>query len=151
VSSIHFERDYPHPIERVWEAIATAQGISAWLMPTDFEPRLGKRFELRWKKMPGWRGFVECEVIELDPPRTLAFTWIGNEGQKPTVVRFQLTSISGGTRLVFEHSGFEGLGGFFDKLMMKNGWRKKILRVQLTAALEVLAKQGAAGLTPLKP
>lgn len=151
MSGIHFERIYPHPIERVWEAIATARGLSAWLMPTDFEPRVGHRFQFRWKKVPGWRGFVDCEVRALEPLKLLSFSWVGDEGQKATTVTFRLESVPGGTRLVFDHDGFEGIGGFFSRLMMTNGWKKKMLEKQLVAALATLAEHGAGRLVALNP
>lgn len=151
MGSIHFERTYPHPIERVWEAIATRQGLSAWLMPTDFEPRVGQRFQFRWKKIPGWRGWVDCEVLELEPMRLLTLEWVGDEGQEPTTVRFRLERVPEGTRLVFDHTGFEGIGGFFSRLMMKNGWRKKLLTRQLDAALAAMAERGTSGLVALAP
>lgn len=151
MSSIRFVRDYPHPVSRVWDAIATQRGMSSWLMPTDFEPRQGHRFTLRWKKVPGWRGFVECEVLEIVPQKRLVFSWVGDAGQKPTRVTFELQPQGAGTRLVFEHTGFEGIGGFFSRLMMKNGWGKKLLNVQLNRSLETLERSGAEGLTVLVP
>lgn len=151
MKGIHAERIYPHPVERVWEAIATARGLSSWLMPTDFEPRVGHRFQFRWKKMPGWRGYVECEVLVLEPPRKLVFSWIGNDDMKPTTVTFQLESVAGGTRLIFDHTGFEGIGGFFSKLMMTNGWKKTMLAQRLTATLSTLATKSASDLAPLVP
>lgn len=151
MSSIHVERTYPHPIERVWEAIATARGLSAWLMPTDFEPRLGHRFQFRWKKVPGWRGYVDCEVLAIEPPHRLTFSWRGDDKQQPTTVTMRLDAVSDGTRLVLDHTGFEGIGGFFSRMMMKNGWAKKMLARQLTAALQTMADQGAGALTALVP
>src|SRR6266498_2808466 len=34
----------PHPPEKVWKALTTAELIGRWLMPNDFEPVAGKRF-----------------------------------------------------------------------------------------------------------
>lgn len=31
-------------IQKVWEKISTAEGIGAWFMPNDFEPRVGMNF-----------------------------------------------------------------------------------------------------------
>ena len=36
--SVRVEVQVPGPPERVWAAIATAQGISAWFVPATFEP-----------------------------------------------------------------------------------------------------------------
>jgi uncharacterized protein YndB with AHSA1/START domain len=151
MKGIHVERIYPHPIERVWEAVATARGLSAWLMPNDFEPRVGHRFTLRWKKSPGWRGFVECEVLELEPLRRLVFSWVGNPDQKPLTVTFTLEPVGEGTRLVLDHEGFVGLGGFISKMMMKNGWRKGMFGKRLPAALATMATRGSDALVALVP
>lgn len=151
MSSIRVERTYSHPVERVWEAIATSRGLGAWLMPNDFEPRGGHRFTFRWKKVPGWRGYVECEVQAIEPMRRLVFSWVGDQGQRPTTVTFQLEAVSGGTLLRFDHSDFQGIGGFFSRMMMKNGWRKKMLERQLTAALGTIETRGASALVDLVP
>lgn len=146
VNGIHLEREYPHPVERVWEAIATSRGIAAWLMPNDFEPRVGHRFVLRAKKQPGWRGFVECEVLELAPPKRLVYSWKGDEKQMVSTVRFVLVPTASGTRLVLDHEGFEGVGGWFSKLMMQSGWKGKLLGKRLPEALEVLRTRGSDSL-----
>lgn len=146
MKSIRIERHFPHPPERVWEAVATSKGLGSWLMPNDFEPRVGHRFTLRAKKMPGWRGFVECEVLELRPRERLVFTWKGNDKQVPTRVAFTLAPVAGGTRFVLEHSGFSGVGGWFDRLMLGSGWKRMVARRELPATLEVLSKGGAAAL-----
>ena len=36
-----FEVEVPGTPEQVWQAIATAEGISSWMMPTELEPRVG--------------------------------------------------------------------------------------------------------------
>jgi len=38
--------EYPHPIEIVWRAISEREAISEWLMKTDFEPQVGRKFTL---------------------------------------------------------------------------------------------------------
>jgi uncharacterized protein YndB with AHSA1/START domain len=135
-TKIEITHRYDHAIDRVWEAITDKRAISQWLMATtDFEPRVGCRFRLTAKPQPGWRGFVECEVVELEAPRRLAYSWVGNEGQKPMQVTFSLEPDGGGTRLTFVQTGFEGLGGFLlAKLMMGPGWRK-MFRKRLVAVL----------------
>ena len=146
MKGIHLEREYPHPVERVWEAIATARGLAAWLMPNDFEPRVGHRFVLRAKKQPGWRGYVECEVLEILACKRLVYSWKGDEKQTPSTVRWTLDPTPAGTRLVLDHEGFEGLGGYVQKLMMQGGWKSKLLGKTLPAALEVLRTRGAEAL-----
>lgn len=66
---VSMEELFPVPVARVWHALTDAQMISRWLMATsDFEPTVGTRFILRDQQRPGFRGYVECEVLELSPP-----------------------------------------------------------------------------------
>src|SRR4051812_32636700 len=131
---LRYEELYPYPIDRVWEAITDPAALSDWLMPTDFAPRLGHKFQFRTKPAPGFDGIVNCEVTVLDPPRRLAYTWTG--GGIDTVVTFTLTAAAGGTKLVLEHRGFRGLRATMVSFIMSSGWRKKILPERLPAALK---------------
>jgi uncharacterized protein YndB with AHSA1/START domain len=126
VSAIRIVRDYPHPPAKVWRALTDPALIALWGMrPEGFSPVVGTRFKLVGKPNRGWRGFVECEVLEAREPSVLRYSWIGNDKSPTTTVTFKLASHAGGTRLSFEHTGFKGIGGFFlAHLIMKPGWRK---------------------------
>ena len=84
---LHFEETYPFPPERVWRALTDSAVMGDWLMPNDFKPVVGHKFQFRAKPQPGWDGIVNCEVIEVEPPRSLAYTWTSNAGLD-TVERF---------------------------------------------------------------
>jgi uncharacterized protein YndB with AHSA1/START domain len=48
------------------------------------------------------------EILELDPPVLLVYTWIGNwhvDSARKTVVRWELTPIVSGTHVKVTHSG----------------------------------------------
>lgn len=52
------------------------------------------------------------EVLEIDPPRLLAYTWFTNFHDPPsirTVVRWELSPVDGGTHLKVTHSGLAKL------------------------------------------
>jgi uncharacterized protein YndB with AHSA1/START domain len=132
-TDLRFEEDYPYPPARVWRALTTSEAIADWLMPNDFQPRIGHRFQMRTKPAPGFDGIVRCEVTVLDPPRQLAFTWAG--GGMNTLVTFTLEPIDTGTRLTLVHSGFSGLRGWMVSRILGSGWRKKILPAYLPAAI----------------
>jgi len=151
MKGIHLERIYPHPVECLWEAIATSSGLAAWLMPNTFSPVVGHRFQFRWKKMPGWRGVVDCEVTALTPKQLLSFRWQGEERHRPTQVTLRLEAVSGGTKLVLDHDGFRGFGGFVSRAMMKGGWKSRMLDDRLPRALDTLAAHGIGALVPLQP
>jgi len=132
-TELRFVEEYPYPPDRVWRALTTAEAIADWLMPNNFEPRVGHRFEMRTKPAPGFDGIVKCEVTVLDPPKQLAFTWRG--GGLDTVATFTLEPIDTGTRLTLVHSGFKGMKGWMVSKILGGGWRSKILRVYLPAAV----------------
>ena len=79
------------------------------MFPNDFEPRVGHRFTFRVPGNPkvGFDGLtVHCEVLECDPPHRLAFSWSAG-GLVDTRVSFRLEPDGDGTRVHFEHSGFD--------------------------------------------
>jgi uncharacterized protein YndB with AHSA1/START domain len=123
--AIRIETVYPHPAGRVWSALTDSAAMAEWLMPNDFEARLGHRFQFRTKPAPGFDGVVHCEVTELDPPRRLAYSWKG--GGIDTVVTWTLEPVGGGTRVAFEQAGFRGVRGtLLRKLVLGPGWQKML-------------------------
>ena len=122
--SIVVERTMPHPPQKIWRALTSAPLIAEWLMKNDFEPRLGHRFTFRATPVPGWSGVTNCEVIEVDPPRRLAYRWgDGTESESGlrTIVTWTLTPTSDGTHVRMEQSGFrpQDEGGYQG---MSGGW-----------------------------
>ena len=97
--------DYTHPIEKVWAALTDPAALAQWLMVNDFEPRIGKRFTLRAEPTAEWRGWMDCEVLEMEPPRRMVWSWHRSELKEPNRVEFRLEPIAGGTRLTLMHTG----------------------------------------------
>lgn len=77
--SIRRELVFPQSREDVWRALTDSAALAEWLMPNDFEPRVGHRFTFRTQPNPqaGFDGIVHCEVLECAPPSRLAYTWAG--------------------------------------------------------------------------
>jgi len=93
------------PIEKVWKAISTSEGLAMWLMPNNFEPELGYEFTFRSKPKGNWDGIVHCEVKELNPPSRLGFTWCGNNLEQ--YVSFELIELDKNkTEFTLIHSGW---------------------------------------------
>jgi uncharacterized protein YndB with AHSA1/START domain len=97
--SVVLEREVPHPPEKIWRALTQSHLIGEWLMKTDFEPVVDHRFDFR----ADW-GAVNCQVLEIEPNRTLSYTW--GDDNLNSVVTWTLIPISTGTRLRMEQSGF---------------------------------------------
>ena len=94
------ERDIAHPPEKIWRALTQPHLIEAWLMKNAFAPVVGHRFDLS----ADW-GKVDCEVLEVEPNRTLAYSWV-SQGLD-SVVTWTLTPLATGTRLRMEQTGFQ--------------------------------------------
>jgi uncharacterized protein YndB with AHSA1/START domain len=111
--TVSLDFELKSPIERVWHALTDAAALSAWTMfeTDDFRAVVGHRFRFRGKADSGWTGVVDCEVLTVDAPRELAYTWAAQMGGTPlaqTTVRWTLTSAAGGvTRLHLDQSGFD--------------------------------------------
>jgi uncharacterized protein YndB with AHSA1/START domain len=102
--SVVVEREFPHPPERIWRALTQPRLIEEWLMKNDFKPVVGHHFNLRRDPTPDVSVVIDCQVQEIEPNRTLSYTWeaFGLE----SVVTFTLTATNTGTRLRMEQAGF---------------------------------------------
>jgi uncharacterized protein YndB with AHSA1/START domain len=103
--SIVVDYEVPHPPDKVWRALTEAELIGRWLMQNDFQPFVGHRFNFRAQPMGDWDGVVHCEVLAVERPKLLRYSWRG--GSLDTTVTWTLApSPSGGTLLHLEHDGF---------------------------------------------
>ena len=108
--TIQREMVMPQAPERVWQAIANSASLAEWMYPNDFRPRIGHRFTFLVPPNPkvGFEGLtVHCEVLECEPPSRLVFSWSAGGAVVDTRVSFRLEPEGEGTRLLFEHSGFD--------------------------------------------
>ena len=97
--SVVVEREMPHPPEKIWRALTQPQLLEEWLMKNDFKPVVDHRFNFS-----GDWGAVDCQVMEIEPSKTLSYTW-GAYGLE-SVVTWTLTPTKTGTHLRMEQSGF---------------------------------------------
>jgi len=121
VRTVTVEREIPYPSAKIWRALTTQHLIEEWLMKNDFGLDLGHRFRLR-----GDWGQVDCEILEVEPGRTLSYTW-NHAHDDPayalaSTVTFTLEATPAGTLLRMEQVGFrpdqkQAFGG------AKGGWK----------------------------
>lgn len=134
--SVAVEREIAHPPEKLWCALTQPHLIEEWLMKNDFKPDVGHRFNLRGD----WGGVLDCEVLAVEPYRTLSYTWNFKHNDAAynlkSVVTFTLTPTTVGTLLRVEQSGFrptqkQAYGG------AHAGWKQFFDRLE-----QVVAKEG---------
>ncbi|HZM39624.1 MAG TPA: SRPBCC domain-containing protein [Acidimicrobiales bacterium] len=123
---------------QVWDAIATAEGISSWFLPTELDGREGGAIVTHMGEDASSPG----EVTGWDPPRRLVYSepdWAalsGHEGADvtPLVSEFLVEAQSGGTTVVRVVSSAFGTGAqweqeFFDG--MRAGWEPFFSHLEL--------------------
>ena len=125
--SVIVEREIPHPPEKIWRAPTQPHLIEEWLMKNDFQPIVGHHFNLRRTPKPDLNIVVDCEVLVVEPNKTLSYTWAAFD--LVGVVTWTLTSTGTGTRLRMEQSGFRpdqkrAYGG------AKGGWRQIVAKLE---------------------
>jgi uncharacterized protein YndB with AHSA1/START domain len=128
-ATLTFRRVYRHAPERVWDAIATPEGLRAWLMCTHavIEERAGGRIEL----VSGPAGYHSTgDILVWQPPRVLEYEWnVEPVPEMPrgerAIFRYELTPDGDSTQLVVTYRritretarGFlPGVHAFLDRL-----------------------------------
>jgi uncharacterized protein YndB with AHSA1/START domain len=109
------EIDIAAPPERVFKAISDPADIrrrSPGLDIFEMDTRVGGKWLLEMTPGQPYRGVKtirhEGEILELDPPRLLVYTWLANFHDNPelrTIVRWELTPTKSGTHVKLTHSG----------------------------------------------
>jgi uncharacterized protein YndB with AHSA1/START domain len=147
MSDFRIVTEYPHPPAKVWRALTDPALVPLWTStgkggrPVGFAPAVGTRFKFVAKPMPGWNGIVDCEVLEVQEPSRLRYSWQGDAKDDVTIVTYELAPQGAGTRFTWDHTGFTGLGGFVVSKMLASV-REKMLTVGLPAVLDEMDAEG---------
>ena len=115
--SIVIEQFIRKPPARVWAALTSPEEIARWWAPGDIKPVVGHKFTL---DMGSW-GQQPCEILEAVEPERLVYSFTPD-----WTLTWKLVPEAGGTRLVFEHSGFD-LSNPQQRFAFENmgsGWKK---------------------------
>jgi uncharacterized protein YndB with AHSA1/START domain len=109
---------YTSPIEKVWLALTDAKTLAKWIVANDFKPVVGHKFQFRTDPTEWWDGIINSEVLEVDEPHKLTYTWVS--GGISTTVTWTLQHSDGTTHLHLEQAGFESEDQAFKGA--KYGW-----------------------------
>lgn len=126
--------------EQVWDAIASADGISAWMLPTELDPRVGGAVTFHM----GPDGASEGRVTAFEPTRRIAYeedwaTLVGHPGADVTrlATEFLVEARSGGTCVVRVVSSAYGTGADWENEFwaeMESGWAPVLDNLRLYLA-----------------
>ncbi|HVJ21015.1 MAG TPA: SRPBCC domain-containing protein [Polyangiaceae bacterium] len=131
---------FPHPPEKLWQALTDGELMARWMMPpSGFEPVVGKHFTFKTTPAGEWDGVIHCQVLEVVQNERFAYAWkgghesnVGYGSRLETVVTWTLTKVSGGTRLRLVHSGFVLPKNESAYRNMSDGWNKIVHRLDAT-------------------
>ena len=128
---------FSHPIDKVWSAITIAEEISTWFIKADFKAKKGYHYTFTSSEEHGCVPITG--IIKQADPYTLVYTWIVENTNVETTVKWELESTENGTKLFLEHSGISNYGGETAVAMFNSfngGWTNCIN--ELTAYLKDL-------------
>lgn len=138
---LEFSVEVPGTPEQVWQAIATAKGMSAWFLPTEMEEREGGSLHFTMGPEMGSDG----RVTGWDPPRRIEYEedWAALMGKDPDALspltsEFIVEAQSGGTCIVRVTSSGFGTGAAWEQEWWDTlgpGWLPSfdVLRLYLAA------------------
>ena len=98
------------PPEKVWAALTTAEGLSAWFgEEAEIDLRPGGTARMRWSS----GAVVQMRVERVEEPMVFGFTWqideLPEDDPRRTYVEFTLEPAGAGTRLTVVETGFAQL------------------------------------------
>lgn len=104
------------PRERVFQALTDPKQAVQWwgqndryhLTQFNIEARVGGKWSTSGGSVKMGDIDIHGEVLELDPPRRLSYTWISSWMPKTTTVVWELENQNGGTFVKLTHTGFAG-------------------------------------------
>jgi uncharacterized protein YndB with AHSA1/START domain len=119
--TIRLTRVMPYPPARVLRALTDSGELRAWSGATGrVAARVGGAVSM-------WDGWNTGTLVARRPPTTLAYTWRTESwkpGVPPSVVRWRLTRVPGGTRVSLVHSRLPNLREYRGH---RGGWTKYFL------------------------
>jgi uncharacterized protein YndB with AHSA1/START domain len=126
--TLSLDFQYTTTIEKLWSALTVSSKLAKWVanihtgqpMENDFNPVVGHRFQFRTQPNEYWDGIIEGEVLTVDAPNRVSYTWASG-GEKHTITWTLQDLGDGKVNLHLEHTGISNepaLNG------AKYGWGK---------------------------
>jgi uncharacterized protein YndB with AHSA1/START domain len=119
MADISLDFQFTSSINTVWNSLTDSDTLAKWVMDNNFKPIVGHKCQFRNEQ---WNLIVDCEVLVVDEPNKLSYTWIG--GPINTIITWTLKQEDGITTLHLEQTGFDKEDQAFNGA--KYGWASKI-------------------------
>jgi uncharacterized protein YndB with AHSA1/START domain len=102
--------DIAAPVERVWRVLTSEGLVEEWLGCLGYRAVVGTVFYMQpdaARRAAGdATGATHCELLALEPPVLMTFSWF-MPGTPKTTVNIALAPERGGTRVTLTHSGWD--------------------------------------------
>lgn len=109
---------YTTSIEKLWSALTDSSKLAKWVLENDFKPIVGHRFQFRTEPYGDWNGIIDCEVLIVDEPNRLSYTWVS--GEEKNTITWTLQDLGNGkVNLHFEQAGISSAQAYGGA---KGGW-----------------------------
>jgi len=123
--SMSMDFQYKTSIEKLWSALTESGMLAKWIADNDFEPIVGHRFQFRMKASRMWDGIIEGEVLIVEPPNKLSYTF--GTGEEIHTVTWTLQELGDGkVNLHLEQTGFSNRMGVMGAKFGWRNWSKKL-------------------------
>lgn len=125
--TLSLDFQYTTTIEKLWSALTDSSKLAKWVanintgeaMDINFEPVVGYRFQFRTQANEYWNGIIEGEVLIVDEPHRLSYTW--ESGEKHTITWTLQDLGNGKINLHLEQTGISSAPALNGA---KYGWSK---------------------------
>ncbi|TVX93365.1 SRPBCC family protein [Paenibacillus agilis] len=128
--SLKLELDFQYTttIAKLWSAITDPNKLEKWVLPNDFKPEVGHRFQFRAEPNEWWDGLIEGEVLVVEEPDRLSYSWAS--GEEKHLVVWTLQDLGDGkVNLHLEQTGFSNPHGLEGAKYGWSGWCAKLEQV----------------------
>ena len=98
-----------HPIDTIWNAITIAEEISSWFIKADFKAEAGYEYTFVASEEKGCINITG--EVKSASPYLLVYTWVVQDTNVETTVKWELETTENGTKLTLEHSGISNYAG----------------------------------------
>ncbi|MGH3134735.1 MAG: SRPBCC family protein [Gaiellaceae bacterium] len=134
---LHLEKVLPAPTERVFAACLDPETLAEWWGPAgftsarvDLDGREGGRYRIRMQPPDGEAFHLRGELVEVDPPRRLVYTFEWEEpdpDDRQTMVTLSFLERREGTKLVLDQGPFATEAR---RALHETGWTETLERLE---------------------
>jgi Uncharacterized conserved protein len=126
--SLNMDFQFTTSVKKLWTALTDSSMLAKWIAENDFQPVVGHRFQFRHQPNEYWDGVVNCEVLVVDEPNQLSFTWVVGEERHTVTLTIQDLG-NGKVNLHLEQTGMTNKQAFAGAKYGWKAWIDKLVQV----------------------